>query len=304
MSKQFKLKFAAVFGVAVLAAACAAWAATEAPKPAEENKVLARVEGREITEADVNAVLQSMGPQGMMMYGNPQGRQLILDEIVSMYLFSLEAEKEKLDGEQDFIDFMARVRTQSLAQRAMRNAVKDVQATEEEAQKFYDEHKDQFTQPERIHARHILISDDATSADTIAKVQADLKAGASFDEEAKKLSTCPSAPQGGDLGEFTKEQMVPEFSDAAFALKEPGDISEPVKSPFGWHIIRLEGRTPAQLTPFDDVKAQILQGLNGQKQQERIKAKVEELKKAYKVEMLAPVSDDAAAEAASDDAKK
>jgi len=134
-----------------------------------------------------------------------------------MYLFSLEGEKEKLDGEQDFIDFMARVRTQSLAQRAMRNAVKDVQATEEEAQKFYDEHKDQFTQPERIHARHILISDDATSADTIARVQADLKAGASFDEEAKKLSTCPSAPQGGDLGEFTKEQMVPEFSDAAFA---------------------------------------------------------------------------------------
>ena len=199
---------------------------------------------------------------------------------------------------------MARVRTQSLAQRAMRNAVKDVQATEEEAQKFYDEHKDQFTQPERIHARHILISDDATSADTIAKVQADLKAGASFDEEAKKLSTCPSAPQGGDLGEFTKEQMVPEFADAAFALKEPGDISEPVKSPFGWHIIRLEGRTPAQLTPFDEVKGQILQELNGQKQQERIKEKVEELKKAYKVEMLAPVSDDVAAEATSDDAKK
>ena len=98
--------------------------------------------------------------------------------------------------------------------------------------------------------------------------------------------------------------MVPEFADAAFALKEPGDISEPVKSPFGWHIIRLEGRTPAQLTPFDEVKGQILQELNGQKQQERIKAKVEELKKAYKVEMLAPVSDDAAAEAASDDAKK
>ena len=183
MSKQFKLKFAAILGVVVLATSCAAWASHEASKPTEEkeNRVLARVEGREITEADVNAVLQSMGPQGMMMYGNPQGRQLILDEIVSMYLFSLEAEKEKLDGEQDFIDFMARVRTQSLAQRAMRNAVKDVQATEEEARKFYDEHKDQFTQPERIHARHILISDDVTSADTIAKVQADLKAGASFD---------------------------------------------------------------------------------------------------------------------------
>ena len=74
MSKQFKLKFAAVLGVAVLAAACAAWAATEALKPAEANRVLARVEGREITEADVNAVLQSMGPQGMMMYGSPEKR--------------------------------------------------------------------------------------------------------------------------------------------------------------------------------------------------------------------------------------
>ena len=127
---------------------------------------------------------------------------------------------------------METFRNQSLARAAIDASLKDVTVSDEEAKKFYDEHPDQFTQPERVHVRHVLISDDVTSADAIAKIQADLKAGVSFDEVAKSRSLCPSAAQGGDLGEVSKGQMVPEFEAAAFALKNPGDLSEPVKTQF------------------------------------------------------------------------
>ena len=202
-----------------------------------------------------------MGPQGAMMYDNPQGRKAVLDELVSMHLFALKGAEEKLDQTPEFKTAVETFRNQSLARAAIDASLKDVTVSDEEAKKFYDEHPDQFTQPERVHVRHVLISDDVTSADAIAKIQADLKAGVSFDEVAKSRSLCPSAAQGGDLGEVSKGQMVPEFEAAAFALKNPGDLSEPVKTQFGWHIIRLENQTPSSIEPFDTVKPQLVQYL-------------------------------------------
>ena len=287
---RLKWRWAAVPVVMGLLAACLAWAApaekANEGAPAGEPKVLARVEGQDITEEAVMQLLQSMGPQGMMMYGTEQGRQMILEELISVRLFALDAVKAKLDETPEFKKTLEDVRTHILAQLAMREAIKDVTVSDEEAKRFYDEHPDQFKQPERIHARHILLNDDAESADKMAKVQADLKAGVSFDEVAKAVSVCPSAPQGGDLGEFQKGQMVPEFEAAAFALKNPGDISEPVKTQFGWHIIKLEGRVPESVSPFDEVKAQITQELQNTKASERIRARIDEMKKTYKVEIL------------------
>lgn len=223
-----------------------------------------------------------------MMYDNPQGRRAVLDELVSMHLFALKGAEEKLDQTPEFKTAVETFRNQSLARAAIDASLKDVTVSDEEAKKFYDEHPDQFTQPERVHVRHVLISDDVTSADAIAKIQADLKAGVSFDEVAKSRSLCPSAAQGGDLGEVSKGQMVPEFEAAAFALKNPGDLSEPVKTQFGWHIIRLEGRTPSSVEPFDTVKPQLVQYLTNEKKGEAFKNAVEGLKKTYKVEMLVP----------------
>ena len=259
----------------------------DAPKTDPE-KVLAKVADREIREKDIDQVIRMMGPQGAMMYDNPQGRKAVLDELVSMHLFALKGAEEKLDQTPEFKAALETFRNQSLARAAIDASLKDVTASDEDAKKFYDEHPDQFTQPERVHVRHILISDDVTSADAIAKVQADLRAGASFDEVAKSRSLCPSAAQGGDLGEVSKGQMVPEFEAAAFALENPGDLSEPVKTRFGWHIIRLEGRTPSSLEPFDNVKPQLLQYLTNEKKNEAFKNAVEGLKKTYKVEILVP----------------
>ena len=300
MKGFFSKKLALGLALVVLVGVALAWAAQtqtqpeqmqsemkDAPKTDPE-RVLAKVSDREIREKDIDQVIRMMGPQGAMMYDNPQGRKAVLDELVSMHLFALRGAEEKLDQTPEFKAALETFRNQSLARAAIDASLKDVTASDEDAKKFYDEHPDQFTQPERVHVRHILISDDVTSADAIAKVQADLKAGVSFDEVAKSRSLCPSAAQGGDLGEVSKGQMVPEFEAAAFALKDPGDLSEPVKTQFGWHIIRLEGRTPSSLEPFDTVKPQLLQYLTNEKRNEAFKNVVEGLKKTYKVEMLVP----------------
>ena len=293
MKGFFSKKLALGLAFVVLMGAGLAWAAQtqpetkDAPK-ADPEKVLAKVADREIREKDIDQVIRMMGPQGAMMYDNPQGRRAVLDELVSMHLFALKGAEEKLDQTPEFKTAVETFRNQSLARAAIDASLKDVTASDEEAKKFYDEHPDQFTQPERVHVRHVLISDDVTSADAIAKIQADLKAGVSFDEVAKSRSLCPSAAQGGDLGEVSKGQMVPEFEAAAFALKNPGDLSEPVKTQFGWHIIRLEGRTPSSVEPFDTVKPQLVQYLTNEKKGEAFKNAVEGLKKTYKVEMLVP----------------
>lgn len=293
MKGFFAKKSALGLALVVLMGAGLAWAAQtqpetkDAPK-ADPEKVLAKVADREIREKDIDQVIRMMGPQGAMMYDNPQGRRAVLDELVSMHLFALKGAEEKLDQTPEFKTAVETFRNQSLARAAIDASLKDVTVSDEEAKKFYDEHPDQFTQPERVHVRHVLISDDVTSADAIAKIQADLKAGVSFDEVAKSRSLCPSAAQGGDLGEVSKGQMVPEFEAAAFALKNPGDLSEPVKTQFGWHIIRLESRTPSSVEPFDTVKPQLVQYLTNEKKGEAFKNAVEGLKKTYKVEMLVP----------------
>jgi len=296
----FSKKLALGLALVVLVGGALAWAAQtqtqpeqmqsemkDAPKTDPE-RVLAKVADREIREKDVDQFIRMMGPQGAMMYDNPQGRRAVLDWLVSIHLFALRGAEEKLDQTPEFKAAVETFRNESLARAAIDASLKDVTASDEDARKFYDEHPDQFTQPERVHVRHILISDDVTSADAIAKIQADLRAGASFDEVAKNHSLCLSAPQGGDLGEVSKGQMVPEFEAAAFALKNPGDLSEPIKTQFGWHIIRLEGRTPSSVEPFDTVKPQLLQYLTNEKKGEAFKNAVEGLKKTYKVEMLVP----------------
>jgi len=118
--------------------------------------------------------------------------------------------------------------------------------------KVYEDASKQITGEQEVHARHILVETE----DEAKAVAEELKKGADFAELAKKKSKDPGASDGGDLGFFTKDQMVPEFSNVAFAL-EPGKISDPVKSQFGWHIIKVEEKRNRKAPEFEQVKAQI-----------------------------------------------
>ncbi len=245
------------------------------------DKVLARVGSSDITESEVLAFIQPFGQQAMMMYMTEQGRKLIVDDVISMRLYALEGKAQKLDETPAFQKALANTRRAMLAQAAMREIIDAITVSDDEAKKFYDDNTKLFTQPERVHARHILVSGD----EALAKVQAELASGVSFDAVAKKYSTDPgSAINGGDLGEFPRGVMVPEFEKAAFGLEKPGDVSEPVKSQFGIHIIKLEEKIPESPAPFEQVKPQILQELKGQKTQEVLQEHAKELEGKYQVE--------------------
>ena len=245
------------------------------------DKVLARVGSDDITEAEVLEFIQPFGQQAVMLYGTEQGRKMILDDVISMRLYALDAEDAKLDQTPEFQSQLKSARRAMLAQAAMRAAIKDLTVSDEEARKFYDDNPAMFKNPERIRARHILVSGD----EELATVQGELKAGKSFDVVAKEYSRDPgSAANGGDLGEFPRGMMVPEFEKAAFELKNPGDVSEPVKSQFGWHIIKLEEHIPESPIPFEQVKSKLMQELRDQKTQTTLQDKAKVLEEKYKVE--------------------
>jgi peptidyl-prolyl cis-trans isomerase C len=217
------------------------------------------------------------------MYDNEQGRKAILDELVTVRRFALSGAKQGLDKTPEFQSALESFASQTLARAAIEKALGGIVALEEESKKFYDENPAQFTTPETIRASHILLSDDVASVDTVKSIQEELKKEVSFDVLAVRYSIDPSAAQGGgDLGLFTRGQMVPEFEEAAFALKEPGEISGPVQSVFGWHIIKLEEKQPPRVLSYDEMKNQIVQYLSAQKSAEEL----EELKQEYKVELF------------------
>ena len=270
-------KFLLVPLLIVLASSCAS--AAESGDVAD--KVLARVGSHDITESEALEFIKPFGQQAAMLYASEQGRKMVIDDLISMRLYALDAEEKKLDQTPEFIENLETVRRTMLAQAAMHEIIKDIAVSDDEVKKFYDENQKLFVQPERVSASHILVSDD----ETLAKVQDELKSGKSFDAVAKEFSIDPgSAAHGGDLGEFPRGVMVPEFEEAAFALKNPGDVSEPVKSQFGWHVIRLGAHMPESVMPFEQVKAHIEQEVREKKTQEILQARSKELEDKYKVE--------------------
>ena len=271
MMKKFFLFFM-IFSALLASAACGA---------ESDDKIIARVGSHDITEREILEFIKPFGQQAMMLYGSEKGRQMIIDDVISMRLYALDAEEKKLDQTPEFIENLDGVRRTMLAQASMREVIKDVSVDENEVKKFYDENAKLFTQPERVRASHILVSDD----ESLAKVQEELKSGKSFDVVAKEFSIDPgSASNGGDLGEFPRGVMVPEFEKTAFDLKEPGDISEPVKSQFGWHIIKLGERIPESVMPLEQVKTHIEQQLKEKKTQDLLQIRSKELEEKYKVE--------------------
>ena len=162
-----------------------------------------------------------------------------------------------------------------------------------EAQDFYAKNPDKFKQEEQVRASHILIrvdekADAATkkkAKDEIESVLKQARAGADFAALAREHSQDGSAAQGGDLNYFTKEQMVPAFSNAAFALK-PGQISDVVTTQFGYHIIKVTDHKPARVVPFEEASAKIKEFLGEQKKQQHADAFIDGLKKKSKIEVL------------------
>ncbi|MEI8355413.1 MAG: peptidylprolyl isomerase, partial [Deltaproteobacteria bacterium] len=174
-----------------------------------------------------------------------------------------------------------------------KEVVSKVSVTDAEVKKFYEENKDKFKNDESVKASHILIGVDAKATDADKKkarekaeaIRKRILAGEDFAAIAKKESTCPSSAQGGDLGFFTKGQMVPEFDKVAFALK-PGDISEVVETKFGYHIIKVQEKKAAGTRSFEEAKKNIEEYLKSLKIQKGVTEYLDKLRKDAKIEIL------------------
>ncbi|MDR6951995.1 peptidyl-prolyl cis-trans isomerase C [Ancylobacter sp. 3268] len=246
-------------------------ASTQAPAqtaPAQAaDTVLATVNGTAITRADVTAAAAELGPNLPPQIQGPARDEYVLGFLIDLTAMAQAAEAQKLDETADFKRQLEFIKKRVLMQAALEQAAKAA-VTDEALKKTYDEALKQQKPEEEVHARHILFRADANdkaaseAAEKKAKdVEARLKKGEDFAKLAGELTEDPSGKQdGGDLGFFTKDQMVPEFAEKAFSMK-PGDISEPVKTQFGWHVIKVEEKRQKPLPTFDEVRPQIEQYL-------------------------------------------
>jgi len=236
------------FGLASLAAtAClAAILAASLPVRAQDNPVLAKVNGVEIRQSDVALAEEELGPSLAQM--DPATKKdNVLAFLIDLKIVAKAAEDKKVENSEDFKKRMAFTRSRLLMDSLLATEGKAA-TTEDAMKKVYEEASKQITGEMEVHARHILVETE----DEAKAVAEELKKGGDFADLAKKKSKDPGAADGGDLGFFTKEQMVPEFSAVAFTL-DPGKISDPVKSQFGWHIIKVEEKRNRQAPAFDQV---------------------------------------------------
>jgi peptidyl-prolyl cis-trans isomerase C len=257
-------------------------AATTEPAPAAEmadgGDVVARVNDRVITEKDLEYATNDFAEE-LARVPEPQRREAVLNALIDLTLVAQAAEKDGLGGNPEFARRMDLLRTRALRSEFVREKIAP-QATDEVVRKRYDEEVAKIEQPEEIKASHILVETE----DEAKAIIEQLKAGGDFAAIAKEKSKDPgSGPNGGDLGYFGKGSMVQEFETAAFAL-EPGKFTEtPVKSQFGYHIIKLEERRKQPLPQFDAVKAQVAQlvmsdAYTGLLQKMKAEAKIEIVK--------------------------
>lgn len=243
-----------------------------------EKKLLASINGKEITQETVLKFLNDLGPQMAMQFQSPEGIKKVVDELINQEMLYLEAIENELDKEEIFLKELDRLKEGLVKQFALNNLLSTVTATDEEVENFYNENKEKFVKPESVEASHILIDNEDKAKDILVEINE----GLSFEEAAMKYSSCPSKEQGGNLGEFSRGQMVPEFEDAAFSM-DIDSISEPVKSQFGYHIIKLIAKNEEAISTFDDIKDELTQQVIGTKQQEIYMAKTNELREKYDV---------------------
>jgi len=243
-----------------------------------DDPLLARVNGSEIHESDLKLAEDELGPSLPAQMDAATKRENLLNYLIDMKIVAKVADDRKL-GDTDLFKRHLEFARQRLLMDALLSTEGKAALTDEAEHKVYEDAAKQMGSDQEVHARHILVETEEEAKQVVEE----LKKGADFADLAKKKSKDPGATDGGDLGFFTREQMVPEFSAAAFSL-EPGKISEPVKSQFGWHVIKVEEKRNRKPPDFDQVKPQIDSYITRKAQAEA----VTKLRADAKIERLEP----------------
>jgi peptidyl-prolyl cis-trans isomerase C len=216
----------------------------------DTDPVVARVNGAEIRASDVAMAEEDLGTNLPAMTPEAK-REYIVTFLSDTLLVAQAADARKVGDTPEFKRRLAFARNKLLSE-GLLHAEAKAAVSDQAMHKVYDDAAKQMGGEKEVRARHILVETE----DEAKAVLADLKKGGDFAELAKQKSKDPGAAEGGDLGYFAKDQMVPEFAEVAFKL-EPGKLSDPVKTQFGWHVIKVEDKRDKQIPEFDKVKDQI-----------------------------------------------
>jgi peptidyl-prolyl cis-trans isomerase C len=242
--------------------------------------------------------MQQLPDYARQLFADEQGRQKFLDELVKKEILYQEALKRGLDKAPEFTKKVEDFKRLTLASEVLeKEIVSKNKVSDQDARDYYSKHKEEFATTSQIKASHILVRTE----DEARKILARLKKGEKFEDIARKESLDKgSAQNGGDLGYFSRGQMIPAFEKAAAALKV-GELSAPVRTDYGYHIIKVSDKKSGPTVEFDRIKDMIVQRLSGERQKEAFDKYMEDLKKNYKIEInkeaLAQVSPGAPAAA-------
>jgi peptidyl-prolyl cis-trans isomerase C len=239
---------ARAFGAFALAAFLVA--PLTAPRAEDSDPVVARVNGFDIRQSDLTLAEDEIGGNLPQM-APEQKREYLITYLGDVVLVAQAADQQKL-GDRSAVKHRIEFERNKVLMETLLQQVGQAALTDEAMHKVYDDAVKQMAPEMEVHARHILVPTE----DEAKAIEAELKKGADFATLAKEKSKDPGAAEGGDLGYFTKDQMVPEFSEVAFKL-DKGQISDPVHTQFGWHIIKVEDKRTKPTPTFDEVKSQL-----------------------------------------------
>jgi peptidyl-prolyl cis-trans isomerase C len=247
-----------------------------------ENKILANVGGIAVTNQEIDEFIANLGQRGQA-YNTPEGRSAILNQLVANKLLLLDARKNLLEMEPEFKAQLAKFKESLLVSYATEKAISAVTISDREVEEYYNANSERFMGEEVVSASHILVATEEEAKEIYGRIAS---GESTFEEEALAHSTCPSKANGGNLGEFGRGQMVPEFDKAVFEM-EVGEItSEPVKTQFGYHLIKLNEKKDATVTPLEEIREELKNVLLDEKKHQAYESKINQLKILFPVDYL------------------
>ena len=242
----------------------------------DKNKLLAEINGKKIYTQDVYNFMANI--QGGDRFQNEDGIKVLADEMVNQEILLDDAYKNNLDKDEEFEVELNLVKDNMLKNYAMHKIFEQVEVTEDDLKKYYEANKEMLSPSTNYTASHILVEDENKANE----IYEEITNGLEFSEAAKIYSIDPSGANGGSLGKFPKGVMVKEFQEGLEKL-DPGEISAPVKSQFGYHIIKLDDIENTSPKDFDEIKDTVYQTYLMAKRQEKYLEKLAEISKNVEV---------------------
>ena len=262
-----------ISSVAAMALSCSLFSAS----------VVATVNDKTITSDDVAAFLKAN--QAPVDFSSLTGevKEKIINQLIEKYLLTSEAIKDGIQNSDEFKNELEKAKNEISLEVWMKKQFDKVSVSDEDAKKFYDSNGDKFKQPEMFNAKHIIVKTEAEAKDIISQLDKAPNKVEKFKELSKKSLDTASAKNGGALGRFAVEQMVPEFGSAVKALAKGTYSKTPVKTQFGYHVIYLKDKFSSKTFAYTEVEKNINQVLIGNALNKKIKELVEDLRKDAKI---------------------